>query len=283
MNPVFSYIDYRLFLRDYYEEQKKTSKFFSYRYFAQKAGINSPNFLKQVVESRRNLTALTIDKFITALKFNDKEGLFFRHLVLFNQAKSGQEKQEHYAVMVSMMHTVKEQRLTALQHEYYNHWFVPVVRELVTLYDYKEDYKKLAAAVSPPISVREARFAVKLLKKLGMIEQLPGGAYRQTEAAIISDSSVARMAVRSFNREMLKKAEIALDNTPVEERQIYGVTVGVSKECYDVLAAEMAAFRDRVVAITNRDTCSNRVYQMHLQLFPLSRAIDSGEKTGAQP
>jgi uncharacterized protein (TIGR02147 family) len=283
MNPVFSYIDYRLFLKNYYEGQKKNSRFFSYRYFAQKAGINSPNFLKQVIDSKRNLTALTIDKFIAALKLNEKEAQFFRHLVLFNQAKSVQEKQEHYAVMLSMMHTVKEQRLTAMQHEYYNHWFVPVIRELVSLRDFKGDYKSLAAAVMPPVSIREARFAVKLLKSLGMIEQLSDGSYRQTAAAIVSDSSVARMAVRSFNREMLRKAEIALNSTPVEERQIYGVTVGVSRECYEVLSAEMAAFRDRVVAIVNRDTGSDRVYQMNLQLFPLSRQLEPGDKAGGQP
>ncbi|MBN1130742.1 MAG: TIGR02147 family protein, partial [Chitinispirillaceae bacterium] len=282
MNPLFSYIDYRLFLKDHYEEQKKNSRFFSYRYFAQKAGINSPNFLKQIIESKRNLTVLTIDKFITALKLNEKEAQFFRHLVLFNQSKSAQEKQVHYAVMLSMMHTVKEQRLTALQHEYYTHWFVPVIREMVNLHHFNGDCKKLAAVVSPPISVREARFAIKLLKKLGFIEPQPDGSFRQTAAAIISDSSVARMAVRSFNREMLRKAEIALDSTPVEERQIYGVTIGISKACYDVLAAEMAAFRDRVVAITSSDKNSSRVYQMHLQLFPLSRDLGADGTAGVE-
>ncbi|MBN1759593.1 MAG: TIGR02147 family protein [Chitinispirillaceae bacterium] len=280
MNSIFSYINYRLFLKDYYEEHKKTSRVFSYRYFAQKAGINSPNFLKQIIESKRNLTSLTIDKFISALKLSEKESLFFRHLVLFNQAKSAQDKQQHYTVMLSMMHTVKEQRLSALQHEYYNHWYVPVVREMVSLHNFKGDYKTLAAAVVPAIGVREARFAVKLLMKLGMIEQLSDGTYRQTASAILSNSGVARMAVRTFNREMLRKAELALDTIPVEDRQIYGVTVGVSKECYDVLAAEMAAFRDRVVAIVNSDKASDRVYQLHLQLFPLSRKLDSGEKKG---
>jgi uncharacterized protein (TIGR02147 family) len=279
MNPIFSYIDYRSYLRDYYEEMKKNSRFFSYRYFSKKAGINSPNFLKQIIESKRNLTTITIDKFVTGLKLGEKEGKFFRHLVLFNQAKSAGEKQEHYAVMLSMMHFIKEQRLTALQHEYYNYWFVPVVREMVALYDFRDDYKTLAAAVTPAISVREARFAVKLLKDLNLIELLPDGSYRQTETAIVSDSGVGRMAVRSFNREMLRKAETAIDTTPVEERQIYGVTIGISKACYDVLAAEMAAFRDRVVAITNSDKGSNRVYQMHLQLFPLSRELDTGGKT----
>jgi len=275
MNAIFSYINYRLFLRDYYEENKRKSRFFSYRYFAQKANINSPNFLKQIIDAKRNLTPLTIDKFITALKLNDKEGSFFRHLVLFNQARSANEKQQHYVMLLSMMHTVKEHRLTALQHEYYNHWYVPVVREIVSLYDFKGDYRNLAAAVIPSITVREARYAVKLLKKLRMIKELPHGTYRQTRTAIVSDSSVARMAVRSFNREMLRKAENAIDEIPVEERQIYGVTVGVSKECYDVLSAEMAAFRDRVVSIVNSDRQSDRVYQLHLQLFPLSTQLET--------
>ena len=279
MKPIFTYINYREYLKDYYEEQKKTSRFFSYRYFSQKAEINSPNFLKQVIESKRNLTALTITRFANALKLNEKEATFFRNLVLFNQAKTAQEKQEHYTVMLSLMHTVKEQRLSALQHEYYNHWFVPVIRELITLHNFRGDFKALAAAVVPAITVREARYGVKLLRNLGMIEQQEDGSFRQTASAIVSDSSVARMAVRTFNREMLRKAENALDTIPVEERQIYGVTVGVSRACYDVLAAEMAAFRDRVVSIVNGDRGSNRVYQMHLQLFPLSREVGSAVDT----
>lgn len=149
------------------------------------------------------------------------------------------------------------------------------------MHKFNDEYKQLAAAVTPPISVREARFAVGLLKKLKMIEQLPDGTYRQVTTAIISDSSVARMAVRSFNRQMIQKAEVALDVTPVEERQIYGVTIGISKECYNLLAVEMAAFRDRVVTIANRDTCSSRVYQINLQLFPLSKECKVEEKAGA--
>lgn len=280
MDSIFSYINYRLFLKDYYEENKEKSKYFSYRYFSTKAGINSPSFLKQVVESKRNLTTITLEKFLTALKFSDKEANFFRHLVFFNQAKSAKEKQQHYTVMLSMMQTVREQRLTALQHEYYNHWFVSVVREMVSLFDFRGDYKALAAAVIPPISIREARFAVELLKKLNLIELSSNGTYRQTATAITSDSSVGRMAVRLFNREMLRKAETALDDTTIGERQIYGVTVGISKECYDVIVAEMAAFRDRVVSIVNNDKCSDRVYQMQMQLFPLSRKLETNGNCG---
>ncbi len=277
MKPIFSYIDYRWYLKEYYEEQKANSRCFSYRYFSMKAGINSPSFLKQVIESKRNLTPLTINKFIIALKHTEKEAAYFRHLVLFNQAKSATEKQEHYVIMLSMMHTVKELKLNALQHEYYNHWFVPIVRELVCLYNFRDDFKKIAEMVIPSIQPGDARYAVKLLNKLGMIEQMSDGSYRQTDTAIMSDSSIDRMAVRSFNREMIKKAESSLDTISVDHRQIYGMTIGISKECYDVLTAEMQAFRDRVVTIVNNDMRSDCVYQLNLQLFPLSKHIDNGK------
>ncbi len=277
MKPIFSYIDYRWYLKEYYEEQKVNSRCFSYRYFSMKAGINSPSFLKQVIESKRNLTPLTINKFIIALKHTEKEAAYFRHLVLFNQAKSATEKQEHYVIMLSMMHTVKELKLNALQHEYYNHWFVPIVRELVCLYNFRDDFKKIAEMVIPSIQPGDARYALKLLNKLGMIEQMSDGSYRQTDTAIMSDSSIDRMAVRSFNREMIKKAESSLDTISVDHRQIYGMTIGISKECYDVLTAEMQAFRDRVVTIVNNDMRSDCVYQLNLQLFPLSKHIDNGK------
>ena len=36
---VLEYIDYRLFLRHYYEDKKRTQRGFSYRWFNERAGI----------------------------------------------------------------------------------------------------------------------------------------------------------------------------------------------------------------------------------------------------
>ncbi len=49
MRSIFEYIDYRRFLSDYYNHKKETSRTFSYRYFAEKAGLTSPSFLKHAL------------------------------------------------------------------------------------------------------------------------------------------------------------------------------------------------------------------------------------------
>ncbi len=47
---IYEYDNYRAFLKDMYDYQKAKTTYFSFRYFARKAGYASPNFLKLVID-----------------------------------------------------------------------------------------------------------------------------------------------------------------------------------------------------------------------------------------
>ena len=271
MKLVFEYIDYRRFLRDYYAENKKSKKYFSYRYFSSRAGIKSPVFLKLIIEGKRNLTRPMIEKFCKALAFNDKEVLYFKHLVLFNQGKTAQEKQEHYLVLKSMIGLVKEHIIESDLYEYYDKWYTSVVRELICQYDFQDQYEKIATLVFPKITPGQAKAAVELLLKLEIIIKNKDGTYSQTEIAITSGSAVTSLAIRNFNRQMAQLAEKSLDSVPVTKRHVSGITMGISEEGYHVLESEIEAFKERVVNIVNADDKSEKVYQLNIQLFPLTK------------
>ena len=284
MQSIFEFIDFRKFLDIYYKGQKENTHFFSYRYFSKKAGINSPSFLKHVIDGKRNLTRPVIEKFCQALKLTPKEATYFRNLVLFNQAKTSAEKQEHYAVLRSMAGGVKESVLGADQFDYFANWYTPVIRELVALGDFGDDYRKLAAMVKPPVLPSEAKAAVRLLMRLKLIEKQKDGTYKQANPALVADSNVKSLAVRSFTQSMLDRSREALDTIDKTERHISGVTMGISREAYHVLAAEIEAFKDRLKIIVNQDLEGIRVYQMNISLFPVSEAIgrnDTGKGAGA--
>jgi uncharacterized protein (TIGR02147 family) len=270
MEKIFKYIDYRKFLSDYYNEKKKTTHFFSYRYFSNKASIKSPVFLKQVIEGKRNLTLQAIEKFIGALNLNKKEATFFRHLVQFNQSKTAFEKQEHYSVMLSMIDYVNEQRLSTDQFVYFEKWYNSALRELICLYDFRDNWDLLAKCVRPAITPRDARQSVQLLLRLSLVKKQKNGTYKQTNTAITSGSDLLSLARRSFNSTMLLLARNANETIAPEARNISGVTMGISRPCYEVLLAELAAFKERVISIVNRDEGSGQVYQFNFQLFPLS-------------
>jgi uncharacterized protein (TIGR02147 family) len=67
-------------------------------------------------------------------------------------------------------------------------------------------------------------------------------------------------------------AHDAVDAFPREKRHVSGITLGVSQATYDVLEAEIRAFKDRIVSIVNQDRESDRVCQFSVQLFPVSEA-----------
>jgi uncharacterized protein (TIGR02147 family) len=271
MKTIFEYIDYRQFLKDYYAGSKQAHGYFSYRYFSKQADIKSPVFLKLVIDGKRNLTAKAVEKFNTALKFKDKEATYFRHLVFFNQAKTSAEKQEHYLVLKSMAGLVNEHVIGGRLYDFYDKWYISVVRELVTLRNFHDNFEKLAAAVIPRITPAQARDAIDFLLKSDLIARNEDGTYRQTNNAITTGQEVSSIAIRNFNRKMIQLAEQSLDAVPADKRHASGITMGISPECYNVLTAEINAFKDRIIAIVNADDHSSRVYQLNVQLFPLSR------------
>jgi uncharacterized protein (TIGR02147 family) len=280
MKAIFEYFDYRAFLRDYYAENKTQNRYFSYRFFARKAGLKSPVFFKEVAEGQKRLSSGMIEKFSKALHFNEKEATYFKYLVLFDQAKTGKEKQEHYVVLRSMENIKNEKALNAKQYDYFSTWYNVVIRELVTLVDFKDNFKFLASMVMPPIKTREAKASVELLLKLGLIQKRSDGTYVQVDTAITVENGVASLAIRQLNKAMAMHAVDAIENFVKIERTIFGITVGISQEMYDIINAEIASFKDRIVTLVSRDQKCERVYQLNMQLFPMSRKLDSSEEMG---
>src|SRR5438045_8662218 len=93
---LFEYEDYRKYLKDLYDFQKKNRRSFSFRFFSHHAGFTSPNYLKLVMDGARNLTEESIQKFANGFKLNQQETDFFKNLVFFTQAKTSEEKSRYY-------------------------------------------------------------------------------------------------------------------------------------------------------------------------------------------
>jgi uncharacterized protein (TIGR02147 family) len=273
MQSIFDFLDYRQYLSSYYKNKKETSQYFSYRYFALKIGINSPSFLKNVFEGKRNLTRPMTERFCKALDLKFKEKLYFQNLVLFNQAKTVTEKQQYYAALRSTFGGVRESILDQDQIEYFSNWYIPVVRELICLHNFKDDYGRIAASLKPKIEPSQAEGAIDLLIRLKLVEKMENGEYKRVSSALTANDSIFSSAVRSFTSSMIDLSKAALDQDK-KNRHISGITMGISQETYSLLLTEIEAFKDRVKNIVNYDNSGNKIYQLNLSLFPLSETID---------
>ncbi len=271
MRSLFEYLDYRKFLADYYAFKKKANRTFSYRVFNAKAGISSPVFLKLVIDGKRNLGLSSIDKFINALGLNRREGLYFKKLVLFDQTESPEEKQELYRALRVMRGTVSEKTLSSTQYDYFSNWYNAVIRELITLYNFNDDFQLLAKSVRPEITCSEAKASVELLLQLKLLKKTSIGTYEQVNTAIVAEGDIGLIAIRHFNRCMLLNALKAIDEVEVDIRHISGLTMGISKRMHSIIRSEIEAFKEHIVKLVNQDRKSIGVYQLNVQFFPLSK------------
>jgi uncharacterized protein (TIGR02147 family) len=139
MINIFEYQNYRVYLRDYYNEEKVSKKYFSYRYFSNKAGINASAFLYYVIQNKRNLTKKSAVKISMAIGHTREESEYFENLVFFNQADTVKEKALYYNKIIELRKPVLITEIGEDRYDYYSTWYHSIIREVVTLIDFKDD------------------------------------------------------------------------------------------------------------------------------------------------
>ena len=280
---ITAYSDYRLYLKDFFAEQKRLNPRYSHRLFALKAGFASTGFFHEVAAGKRNLTSSALMRFGKAMKLDAQEQAYFECLVAFNQAKTVEEKNHHYARLMAFRGT-RMDIVGAGRYEFYRHWWNTAVRELINCRPMKgvsrEDYAAIGQSLLPPISAAQARRSVELLLRLGFIKRAPEGTLRQTERFIstgsLDPSAPTTLDVDNFQMAMLDLARKALDKRPRAGRDFSTLTLSLSAAGEAAARAEVAALRKRLLALAERDRDADRVVQFNFQSFPLS-------KTGTQP
>jgi len=272
---IFEYLDYRAFLGDAYRDLKAKQSGFSYRWFSRKAGLSSPNFLKLVIDGKRNLTSSTAEKFANALSLTRQESDFLMDLIGFNQATSAAEKNRYYA----RIGRYREHRLTrSLERdafEYLSCWYYPAVRELVACEGFCEDPEWIAAALVPPISPAQANRSINLLLKLGLLERDETGGLKQGDPLISTGSEVRSLAVGNFHRQMMARAAAAIEDVDPEERSITSITISLSDTTFQQFKEKIAVLRSELMSLSAEEGAPTRVMQFNFQAFPLAKSKDS--------
>jgi len=278
MNGIYNYSDYRRYIKDYYESNKAVNPAFSYRYLAQKAGVNSSAFFKFIIEGKRNLTKQTILKTCVALKLDDKDAEYFENLVFFNQARTVKEKNYFFDKLIALQKSRNVKRIEEDHYEYFAEWHHCIIRELVTMIDFKEDYSKLARMLKPRITAKQAKDSVELLLKLHFLKKSEGK-FVQTEPVVSTGYSIKAHQIIQFQINMLQNAIESFNRCKDSERLNSSTTFGISRKKYAQFIKKIRDFRSNLMEQARLDTNPEVVYQLNLNFFPLSENT-AGKKGG---
>ena len=201
---IFEYLDYREFLKDYYNAKKEANPAFSLRVFSDKIGFKAKDFISRVMNGDKNLSSQSIPKVASGLRLGKHETEFFVALVKFNQAETTDERNAAFEQMQAVLKVVrfaeKQHLLGHAQYMVYSDWRHLTIRSLIGMFGFDGDYEALAKMVHPHVTADEAKKSVKLLEDCELIKKGDDGKYVLTEIPATRLQRLVRKTDGSFER-----------------------------------------------------------------------------------
>lgn len=271
MPDLFAYDDYRRYLKDYYQERKSQDPKFSHRYLAGKIGYGSSGAIADILAGRKNLAAAASLRMARALGLGRSEEEYFLHLVAFNQAGTLEEKNLHYAKILSMAR-LRVDVIAPEKLEYFSKWYHAALRELLYFHPCKDDFKALGKKLRPAVPEKDVKKALLLMERLGMVVRDEKGYFRQNAKLVSTPDFGESLLVDNFHMATMKLAMEALDRHPRGKRDFSTLTLTLSEKSLEQAKTALKALRQCILGLAEKDEKVDRVYQLNIQMFPLTES-----------
>lgn len=275
-----AYSDFRLYLKDFYEHKRRETsgsiRPYSYATFSAGADIRSPNYLKMIIEGQRNLSPDMVKKFAKALGLNKDETEEFAALVEYCQATDPLDRNQHLKLLSALraQRQVKSGEIKAEALEKVPNWITWVLYALADQGDATFDYDRLYEILKGRAQRDDIRKSLGRLVQSGdlVIDPMTGEINKGRE--LMSNSEDVPVAlIRKLQSELIYMALEALFQENINDREFGSMTVALTEPEFEQLKFELRQFRKRWfkdVAVKRKEAKGDRVFQMNIQLFPLT-------------
>jgi uncharacterized protein (TIGR02147 family) len=274
---IYAYLDYRSFLRDYYNQRKASARGFSYRSFSRKAGLTSPNYLKLVIDGERNLSAAMAKRFAEACGLSRDDQRYFVDLVAFGQATTVADRDQYYARLTGFQRYRQAHKLDVAHAAYYSAWYMPAIRELAARSDFEANPRWIAAQLVPEITASEAQRALDTLLELGLLEKNADGSVKQQDVLLSTGPETRGLHIANYHRTMMQRAMESIDLLGPKDRDISSLTLCLGRDGVRAFKERVQRFRKELLELSALEQDPEQVVQLNFQLFPLSRKRSEGD------
>jgi uncharacterized protein (TIGR02147 family) len=282
LGPELSeYMDYRLFLADFYHYKKAQTKSsirpYSYAIFSAAADIKSPNYLKMIIEGKRNLSNDMILKFARACSLNKAQTDEFKLLILFNQAEDPADR--NYALKkLSEFRVEQKLKLGEFDRKVFEkvpNWIGWIIFAMVDQIGVQFQTSELRDLLRGKASETEISHALEALIKSGELvrDEVTGKIWKgQSNEA---PDEIPSALVRKLQMQLMYLGLESLYQDSAAEREFGSLTLAMTEKEFEELKFKLRQFRktlNKDNSIARMTSKGERVYQLNLQLFPVSNA-----------
>lgn len=201
-----------------------------------------PSFLVKVIHKKIHLSIKSIPKVCKYCNFTTSQSEFFETMVRFGRSKKASESKVYFDKLMNLADLPKT-NLTQEQYSYFLKWHHSTIHSLLSFYDWKEGYAKLAKRLSPAVTHKEAKESIQLLTKLNLIAPDSQGFLRPTNVNVSTGESWKSTAIHAFQKETIELSKESLDRHAKELRDISTVTLELNHKDLDLVRQKVKDLR----------------------------------------
>lgn len=269
MRPISEFLDYREFLKEFYRFRKKSSSAFSYRFMAQKTGMDVSQ-LYQILKGKEHPPLKFLPRFRDFLGLTGSRGDYFDLLVRHGRATSATEKDELLGKLLANREA-DCRKLAQDELRAFADWYAPVLRAMATQTGFQPDPQRLSSRLIPQVAPERIRESLDLLVELGFIRQGKEGSWEASEPHLTTGVEARSEAIRHYQRQVLRNAMEAIGTIPREERNISTLVVSMDASALDDITEMIRDLRSRIQRRIDACESTDRIVQMAFCVFPVAK------------
>lgn len=274
MINIYGYIDYRKFLLDFIAAKKLQNTKYSCRMLSLRLGISAATLVR-ILNGKRNLSKTLLPVFINYLKLPEDAADYFSLMVQLAQVKDLDEKNRLYQDILDHR-SRRIKKMNHKQHSLFEKWHLLALREVIDIKGTVDNYATIADHLRPTVPVKEIRKDITMLKSRGIIADDGDGRLYATDKLLSTGETWENSVIQKYQSDMIRLAGNALLSYPKGERDISTMTVGFCPD--DIIKVKEILKRTRQEIMALAEDAKNRefVYQINMQVFPLSNSLLKG-------
>lgn len=238
-----NHLDYRSFLRGVFVNRRDSKASYSMRTFARDLGL-SASTVSEVMAGRHGLSRAKAEQIAEKLGLSPAEGKVFCDLVESVDGRTIAIRREAQARLAEGQSRHGSSELSHDAFQVIADWYHLAIVELVTTSGFNGDARTIPEHL--PISPHQAEMAVDRLCRMGLLKKTGEhlGIASRSNATL---DDVPSSAVRQFHRQVLQKAQQALNAQDIDRREVASMIFSVRREDIPEAKKLLKEFRRRFV------------------------------------
>lgn len=249
-----------------YEELRSKNPQYSRRAFSRKIGL-SAGAISEIFNGRRSISPRLAERIASRLTLDPQERAdLLKHFPM---------KKGKYPSASIEGYDPNYLQLSVDQFRVIGEWYHFAILTLMRSRGFESDANWIAGRLG--LSETTARTALDRLKRLGLVQEDSAGTLTRAKTRYRTSDDVANVSVKRAHGEYLEKARNALETLSVEQRDFTSLMLTLHPSQLPRAKEMIRKFQDDLSAEFEA-TPQPEVYQLLIQLFPLTRAAQKNRK-----